>query len=659
MMHLSKGLNKLNLDSIAPDLNLPFPNNNHNHTYSKPNKPNKPPIFNNTTSMGGIGSDELDETPPPSVLKNIDYDYLEKHFQIYKYYPSYVHNDEIRTPELKDLIIDKPIYNEANKHVKRKKRKSVKQKQEEKVDKKALQQARELRKEQRQERQELRKEQRDERKELKQKQKLQLQLMKKSYSGHYMNKVNSLNSANGGSNDVGATHGVNPYQMKTQFSNNTTNSNQGHGGTDDYYWNKNQPISRDNSQFNYNYNNHNNFTTNMKKVGSSSTPSSSDDDGPDCAELDPTAMGRMGSIGGGGGYDSERTEVADEFDDDAIAFNNPFDFGKKLSTTGTAIKEEGGIAPVSSTLMSNSSSYNNYTNGPTRTHQNSLFSNPQYSYLYSSRNNSRNNSVVGRGGGGVGPMTGLPDNHPVPAAVPQRRSSSVTLINNSQNSSQNRTNTNNGNSNGGVSYGTHQISQPKRNNSIATKFMSMFRGDSQESSNLSNGNQYEDMDYNDEGDDSDYDFSNTDEFDNNNGATTMMRKASTTKLHKNSHTTNMSRRQSLFGHNNNQTQAQAPEEPTYKPKAGPLATMGYIGGHPMTKSNSFDQTKSQRTKLKNKLKMRFTNELRRFSEQFGMYKNDYNYQGKYYLLLKNNVLLMMMREIHCFLLQRASVLFQA
>lgn len=73
--------------------------------------------------MGGIGSDELDETPPPSVLKNIDYDYLEKHFQIYKYYPSYVHNDEIRTPELKDLIIDKPIYNEANKHVKRKKEK--------------------------------------------------------------------------------------------------------------------------------------------------------------------------------------------------------------------------------------------------------------------------------------------------------------------------------------------------------------------------------------------------------------------------------------------------------------------------------------------------------------------------------------------------------
>ena len=57
-----------------------------------------------------------------------------------------------------------------------------------------------------------------------------------------------------------------------------------------------------------------------------------------------------------------------------------------------------------------------------------------------------------------------------------------------------------------------------------------------------------------------------------------------------------------------------------KPKAGPLAAAGPAGASAMAKSNSFDQTKSQRTKLKNKLKMKFTNELRRYSEQFGMYK---------------------------------------
>ncbi|KAI5954066.1 gsk3 [Candida margitis] len=625
-MHLSKGLNKLNLDSIAPDLNLPFPGSNNNQAHpSKPNKP-KLPVVTNKAFFGGIGTDELDVTPPPSVLKSIDYDYLEKQFQIYKYYPVYVHNGDITTPELKDLIVDKPIYNEANKHVKRnKKKKSTSAKLKSKSigneeGRDPLRESRKLRKEQREERKELRKEQRDERRELKQMHKQQKSQqshapqMKKTYSGHYMNKVNSLSCANGGSNDVGATHGVNPYQMKTQFSNNTTNTT---NGGEDYYWNKNQPMSRTNSQFSRGGNNGLGSNMVMKRIGSSSTSTSDDD--PDCAELDPS-MGKGGN--GNGGYDSEKTEVDDEFN--PIAFNNPFDFGKKLSAVGTTASEDGGIAPASSTMMSNSSSYNNYNGGVTKTHQNSLFSNPQYSHLYSSRTNSRNNSMVGYGNGnGSGPMTGLSDGHPVPAAVPQRRSSSVTLINNSQNSSQNRNNnTTAGNGGNNNTYGTHNISQPKRNNSIATKFMNMFRDNSQDSNNSSNGNY--DNDYDDEI------MENHDE----NTSMTMMRRGST-KSHKMGPTTSFngaasqnisrSRRQSLFGNNQ---QAQLKEDGVgnnndnhVKPKAGPLPNMEYPGGHPMTKSNSFDQTKSQRTTLKNKLKMKFTNESRRFSEQFGMYNN--------------------------------------
>ncbi|KAI5949954.1 hypothetical protein KGF57_004464 [Candida theae] len=644
-MHISKGFSKLNLESIAPDLNLPFPHNNSNNNTNgyaqpKPNKPNKPiPVAfaANNTASGGIGTDELDETPPPSVLKCIDYDYLEKHLEIYRYYPSYFHNDGITTPELKDLIIDKPIYNEANKHVKRKKRKSTKSKLREKNETEdatvshhtnPLQEARQLRKEHREERRELRKEQRDERKQLKQSQKQQSQSqsqsqsqpMKKSYSGHYMNKVNNLSCANGGSQDVGSTQGYNPYQSKTQFRENSNNNNNATKNTgDEYYWNRNQPMSRTNSQFSYGGSSHNNYDFNMKKIDSSSTSS---DEGPDCAELDPIGMamaesGKSGN-GGPGGYDSERTEVEDEYN--PIAFNNPFDFGKKLSGVGSTMKEEGGIAPVSSAMMSNSSSYNNYSNGPTKTHQNSLFSNPQYSYLYSSRNNSRNNSVTG-------PTTGLPENHPVPVAVPQRRNSSVTLINSSQNSSQNRNNTtannnnndsnnnnnNNNNNRNSISYGSHTISQPKRNNSIASKFMSMFKSDSEDSNDSSNGNHHH-QNYHD-----DDEFMEIDE-NASDGATTMMRKGSSKLSHKINNNTSMSRRQSILG----QAQAQSTlhgEESIHKPKTGPLAASGnvFAGAHPMAKSSSFDQTKSQRTKLKNKLKMKFSNESRRFSEQFGMY----------------------------------------
>lgn len=48
----------------------------------------------------------------------INYEELEKKFQIHKYYPKYFHNEEVSTPVIKELIHDKPIYSKANAHVK-------------------------------------------------------------------------------------------------------------------------------------------------------------------------------------------------------------------------------------------------------------------------------------------------------------------------------------------------------------------------------------------------------------------------------------------------------------------------------------------------------------------------------------------------------------
>lgn len=47
-------------------------------------------------------------------IRTADYEQLERVFQIHKYYPKFFHNDGISTPELRDLIVDKPIYKDAN-----------------------------------------------------------------------------------------------------------------------------------------------------------------------------------------------------------------------------------------------------------------------------------------------------------------------------------------------------------------------------------------------------------------------------------------------------------------------------------------------------------------------------------------------------------------
>ncbi|EGW33163.1 uncharacterized protein SPAPADRAFT_50076 [Spathaspora passalidarum NRRL Y-27907] len=52
------------------------------------------------------------------IIKHIDYDMLERAYNIHKYYPQYIHNYDISTPVLRMLIVDKPIYNDANQHLK-------------------------------------------------------------------------------------------------------------------------------------------------------------------------------------------------------------------------------------------------------------------------------------------------------------------------------------------------------------------------------------------------------------------------------------------------------------------------------------------------------------------------------------------------------------
>jgi hypothetical protein len=70
------------------------------------------------------------------MLAKINYEMLESKYNIHKYYPKYIHNSAISTPVLRDLIVDKPIYKDANKHVKRNKefrRQLLKQKYQKKI----------------------------------------------------------------------------------------------------------------------------------------------------------------------------------------------------------------------------------------------------------------------------------------------------------------------------------------------------------------------------------------------------------------------------------------------------------------------------------------------------------------------------------------------
>lgn len=77
-------------------------------------------------------------------IRNVDYNQIEEEFGVVKYYPNYVHNPHISTPELKSLIEDKPIYKqvknrEFKKELRKNQRKQMKQlKQQQKEERKEV-----------------------------------------------------------------------------------------------------------------------------------------------------------------------------------------------------------------------------------------------------------------------------------------------------------------------------------------------------------------------------------------------------------------------------------------------------------------------------------------------------------------------------------------
>jgi len=51
-------------------------------------------------------------------IRTLDYEDLEQRFHIRKYYPLFIHNYDYLTPQIREMIRDKPIYAKANEHVK-------------------------------------------------------------------------------------------------------------------------------------------------------------------------------------------------------------------------------------------------------------------------------------------------------------------------------------------------------------------------------------------------------------------------------------------------------------------------------------------------------------------------------------------------------------
>lgn len=67
----------------------------------------------------GMNKLSLNSSGGPSdgdYIRYLDYDELEEKFQVHKYYPKFIHN-ELPTPDLKEMIADKPIYAKANDHL--------------------------------------------------------------------------------------------------------------------------------------------------------------------------------------------------------------------------------------------------------------------------------------------------------------------------------------------------------------------------------------------------------------------------------------------------------------------------------------------------------------------------------------------------------------
>ena len=595
-MQLSKSISKLSFDhhsygNTAPqDHHLPHTQTHmhkdkdkHRHIHPQPPQP----------SLAFPLPHSLSLSQSPTVnIKNIDYEFLEEKFQMHKYYPQYIHNQEISTPVLRDLIVDKPIYADANKHVKR----GIKQKKKNKQNQKpseTLKESRRLRREQkeefktlkkenRQEQKELKREHREERRELRNQQKEN----KQSYNGHFMQKVNSLSTANGGSNQTETNAGqCNPYQMKTRYG-------QGLGIGSGLGLETDMGMSKSNSE---------NFQ--MKLASEAPIPESEfiefhnpdnnteeeeeqykregdvgytydEDSKTDCAPLDHTYD-----------YDSEKTEVEDDFN--PLAFKNPFNVANTTQ-----------IAPPT-TSMSKSSSLS-IDNGHNHSYGYG------YSYGQGQGPKSRNNSI------NFPNLTMMQTSHL--QIIPNRRSSSITLLNNSQNASLNRHNSFTGNHNTAMhnvgSNKSHNSTtmQTRKSSSLTNRFMNMFTRDNNDSQNCELQ------------EDTDNPYTSFGDFsaEHSSGGGELMNRKGSVVLHKPNQTINYNLGNSLNAPKNEQAKQQ--QQLLQQQQQQQQQKSSQFSFYPLEKSSSFDQTKSAKTSLKNKLKMKLSNETgRRYSEQFGMY----------------------------------------
>lgn len=73
------------------------------------------------SKMGRVSTNMLSSADPPSneeFVRILDYEDLERRFQIHKYYPRFIHNYDYSTPQIRLMIGDKPVYSKANEHLK-------------------------------------------------------------------------------------------------------------------------------------------------------------------------------------------------------------------------------------------------------------------------------------------------------------------------------------------------------------------------------------------------------------------------------------------------------------------------------------------------------------------------------------------------------------
>lgn len=72
--------------------------------------------------IGFRDTNSIDDQDSVKAIKNLNYQELEDKYDVLKYYPKFIHNG-VSTPRIKDMLEGIPIYAEANKHVKKQKKK--------------------------------------------------------------------------------------------------------------------------------------------------------------------------------------------------------------------------------------------------------------------------------------------------------------------------------------------------------------------------------------------------------------------------------------------------------------------------------------------------------------------------------------------------------